>query len=74
MGRILFLSAVALVAYRYIARSNKAIAAGKGGVEILPPAPATAGSQARQNASESYPTQELVPVASSRAAEPEPSR
>ena len=77
MGRILFLSAVALVAYRYIARSNQrhqAIAAGKSGVEILPPAPATAGSQARQNASESHPKQELVPVASSRAAEPEPSR
>jgi hypothetical protein len=79
MGRILFLSAVALVAYRYIARSNQrhqAIAAGKGGVEVLPlaPTPTTTGSQARQIATESHPKQELVAVASSRAAEPEPRR
>ena len=79
MGRILFLSAVALVAYRYIARSNQrhqAIAAGKGEVEVLPPAPTptTTGSQPRQVATESHPKQELVAVASSLAAEPEPRR
>jgi|RhiMethySRZTD1v2_1073278.scaffolds.fasta_scaffold5641468_1 hypothetical protein len=79
MGRILFLSAVALVAYRYIARSNQrhqAIAAGKGGVEVLPPVPTptTTGSQTRQIATESDPEQELVAVASSLAAEPEPRR
>ena len=42
MGRILFLSAVAFMAYRYIGRSNKKheeIAAKAGGAEMLPPAP-----------------------------------
>ena len=42
MGRILFLSAVAYMAYRYIARSNKKheeIAARVGNTEVLPPAP-----------------------------------
>ena len=40
MGRIIFLSAVAYMAYRYIARSNKKhaeIAAKIGTTEVLPP-------------------------------------
>lgn len=40
MGRILFLSAVAYLAYRYITRSNqkvREIEGKKGTVEILPP-------------------------------------
>jgi hypothetical protein len=40
MGRILFLSAVAFLAYRYIARSNKKqeeIVARAGNTEVLPP-------------------------------------
>jgi hypothetical protein len=43
MGRILFLSAVAFLAYRYIGRSNKKheeIAAKLGNTEVLSPAPA----------------------------------
>ena len=42
MGRILFLSAVAYLAYKYIGRSNKKhqeIAAQLGNTEVLPPAP-----------------------------------
>ena len=42
MGRILFLSAVAYLAFRYIARSNKKheeIAARVGNTEVLSPAP-----------------------------------
>jgi hypothetical protein len=72
MGRILFLSAVALVAYRYIVRSNQrhqSLNSGKG-VEVLPPT-----APARQAAVESHPQQQqLVGAASSRAVEPEPGR
>lgn len=80
MGRILFLSAVALVAYRYIVRSNlrhQSLDSGKGGVEVLPPttpAATTAVSQGRPTAIEARPQQELVAATSSRAAEPEPRR
>jgi hypothetical protein len=73
MGRILFLSAVALVAYRYIVRSNlrhQPLDSGKGGAELLPPTtPAP-----RPAATESHPRQELVAATSSRAVEPEPHR
>jgi hypothetical protein len=80
MGRILFLSAVALVAYRYIVRSNlrhQPLNSGKGNVEILPPttpAPRAAVSEARPAATEARPQQQLVGAASSRAVEPEPHR
>ena len=40
MGRIIFLSAMAFVAFRYISRSNKrheGIGAGTGGTEVLAP-------------------------------------
>ena len=78
MGRILFLSAVALVAYRYIARSNqriKRLLPGKVGLKYFRQfPPTTTGSQSRQIATESDPEQELVAVASSLAAEPEPRR
>ncbi len=40
MGRILFLSAMAFVAYRYIAKSNKtheAIGSGEGAADLLTP-------------------------------------
>jgi hypothetical protein len=43
MGRFIFLSAVAYLAYRYIGRSNKKhaeIVAKIGNTEVLPPAPA----------------------------------
>ena len=70
MGRILFLSAMAYLAYRYIGRSNKKheeIAAKAGSSEVLPPA--------------SQPSAALAPAPepklltkSSAAVEPEPQR
>ena len=39
MGRIIFLSAVAYLAYRYIARSNKRHQQIAAGIQALPPVP-----------------------------------
>jgi hypothetical protein len=71
MGRILFLSAVAYLAYRYIGRSNKKheeIAAKLGKTEVLAPAskPSAAVTPAAQ-------TPKLLKPASS-AVEPDPQR
>jgi hypothetical protein len=84
MGRILFLSTVAFLAYRYISKSNQrhqSLPAGekKGAVELIPPSPATAsvGSPSmpavRASATEPVPHPRLIP-ATSRAAESEPVR
>jgi hypothetical protein len=74
MGRILFLSAVALVAYRYIVRSNKQHQALNDGntVEVLPPSPASATTTipALREAVDASPEPTLV-GAGSRAAEPD---
>jgi hypothetical protein len=69
MGRILFLSAMAYLAYRYIGRSNKKheeIAANAGNTEVLPAAsqPSAALAPAPQTAK--------LLTKSSAAAEPEP--
>jgi hypothetical protein len=69
MGRIFFLSAMALLAYRYIAKSNQrhqALDPAKDGVEVLPPAAPPVPSQT--------PTQPQLVGAASRAVEPEPRR
>ena len=74
MGRILFLSAVAFLAYKYISKSNErhqALPAPKGGVEVLPP-PAKSVLPG-ESAIESVPEQKVL-VAASHAAEPEPHR
>ena len=72
MGRIFFLSAIAFVAYKYIARSNKQhqpLDAANKEVEVLPPATITAPPQA----SVAEPQPKLV-AAGSRAVEAEPHR
>ena len=83
MGRILFLSTVAFLAYRYISRSNQrhqSLPSGeKNGVEILPPAPTTvslnpaATSGVFSSASETVPHARLI-TTTSRAAESDPVR
>ena len=77
MGRILFLSAIALVAYRYISKSNQrhqSLPSGdKTDVEILPAAPATTPAL-RASASETDPAQQLIATSTSRAAESDPVR
>jgi hypothetical protein len=72
MGRILFLSAVALLAYKYIARSNQkhqSLDAPDQALDLLPPTT----TAVRPSASESRPEPKLV-VAGSRAVEPDPGR
>lgn len=80
MGRIVFLSAVAFLAYKYISRSNKrhqALTPGaEGALEILPPTPSTAKVTAplsRGLATESTPAVRVL-ATTSRAAESEPVR
>jgi hypothetical protein len=75
MGRILFLSAVALMAYKYIARSNqKHQPLGASNLDLLPPSPATSAAPAvRVSAVERDPEPQLVAVGS-RAVEPDPGR
>jgi hypothetical protein len=84
MGRILFLSTVAFLAYRYISRSNLRHqslppADKKEGIEILPPMPATASlaspssSVTRGSATEPVSHARLIST-SSRAAESDPVR
>jgi hypothetical protein len=71
MGRILFLSAVAYLAYRYIGRSNKKhqeIAARLGNVEVLPPAPKESAALAPA------PANPLLIEQHSAAVEPHPRR
>lgn len=84
MGRILFLSTVAFLAYRYISKSNlrhQSLPAGeaKGGVEILPPGTPAAVVRAPSSASVAVATPEPVPhprliPTPSRAAESDPVR
>jgi hypothetical protein len=83
MGRILFLSTVAFLAYRYIARSNQrhqSLPAGeKKGVEILPPVPATASvsspsTPALTGAAAESGLQSKLIATPSRAAEADPVR
>jgi hypothetical protein len=67
MGRILFLSAVAYLAYRYIGRSNKKhqeIAARVGTTEVLPP-------ERKESAAISAPAPKVIEQHSA-AAEPHP--
>ena len=84
MGRILFLSTVAFLAYRYISKSNQrhqSLPAGekKGALEILPPAPTTSSLTSpstpaiRSAATEPVPHPRLIPT-TSRAAEADPVR
>jgi hypothetical protein len=76
MGRIFFLSAMAFLAYKYIARSNKQhqpLDSAKKGVEVLPPAPAPEITAQTQASIAAEPQPKLV-GAGSRAAEPEPRR
>ena len=77
MGRILFLSAVAFMAYKYIARSNQRhqqSPSGESNVELLPPAPALSDVKAAAKLSavepDREPQRELV--GASRAVEPDP--
>ena len=67
MGRILFLSAVAYLAYRYIGKSNArhGAIASSGGTEVLPPAPAESAALAPA------PVPQLA-APRSAAAEPDP--
>lgn len=79
MGRIIFLSAVAFLAYKYIARSNQRhqpLAPGDTKpVEVLPPAPGSdTSSKAAITAPASEPDSPKLPAPRSRAAEPDPSR
>jgi hypothetical protein len=75
MGRIFFLSAVALLAYRYIARSNKTHQALNGSkkVEVLPPAPSP-NTVIHSSAAIDSDAQPKLVAAGSRATEPEPTR
>lgn len=76
MGRIFFLSAMAFLAYKYIARSNKQhqpLESAKKEVEVLPPAQPSAISVQPQ-ASLASETQPTLVAAGSRAVEPEPHR
>jgi hypothetical protein len=69
MGRIIFLSAIAYVAFRYIARSNKKheeIAGRVGTTEILPP-------ERKETAAIAGPTPKVIEQPSSAAVEPHPS-
>ncbi|HYP08286.1 MAG TPA: hypothetical protein VER03_18780 [Bryobacteraceae bacterium] len=81
MGRIIFLTAVAFAAYRYISKSNQrhqAIAPGdnnEGSLEVLPAAPATTTPAIRGSATESAAQhQKLLATSTSKAAEPDPVR
>ena len=68
MGRILFLSAVAFVAFRYIARSNKKheeIAARVGTTELLPP-------ERKESAAIAAPAATVIEQRPSAAVEPHP--
>jgi hypothetical protein len=69
MGRIFFLSAVAFLAYKYIARSNrKHLPAGTSqDVELLPPT-------SNESATEQERGIAVAPIAESRAVEPDPGR
>jgi hypothetical protein len=76
MGRILFLSAVAFVAYRYIARSNQRhqqLPSGDSNIELLPPTTLadvkTAGTESAVESDRQAPKQL---VGASRAVEPDP--
>jgi hypothetical protein len=81
MGRILFLSTVAFLAYRYISKSNQkhqALPASneKGTIEILPPTSASASVRApasRDSAVEPVSRPRLI-TTPSRAAESDPVR
>jgi hypothetical protein len=75
MGRIFFLSAMAFLAYKYIARSNKQhqpLDTANKEVEVLPPAPPSTITEQSQ-ASIAEPQPKLV-AAGSRAVEAEPHR
>jgi hypothetical protein len=77
MGRILFLSAVAFVAYRYIARSNQRhqqLPSGENTVELLPPASTVSDvkTAAKLSAVESDRESPKQLVGASRAVEPDP--
>lgn len=71
MGRILFLSAVAYLAYRYIGRSNQKHQqiASQNGVEVLPPATTVAALPAPATETKALPAGR-----SSLAAESDPQR
>jgi hypothetical protein len=72
MGRILFLSAVALMAYKYNARTNqKHQPLGASNQDLLPPSPATPAVRVSAVERDSEP--QLVAVGS-RAVEPDPGR
>ncbi|HYI95052.1 MAG TPA: hypothetical protein VEX68_16020 [Bryobacteraceae bacterium] len=75
MGRILFLSAVALMAYKYIARSNeKHQPLGASNHDLLsPPASTPAVPAVQATVVERVPEPKLV-AAGSRAVEPDPGR
>jgi len=76
MGRIFFLSAMAFLAYKYIARSNKQhqpLDAADKEVEVLPPAPPSMTTAQPQTSVAAEPEPRLV-AAGSRAVEPEPHR
>ena len=77
MGRILFLSAVAFVAYRYIARSNQRhqqLPSGDNKVELLPSAATLSDvkTTAKLSAVESDREGTKQLVGASRAVEPDP--
>ena len=69
MGRILFLSAVAYLAYRYIGRSNAkhGAIASSAGTDVLPPAPAESAALAP-----AAPVTAELSAPRSSAAEPDP--
>ena len=76
MGRIFFLSAMAFLAYKYIARSNKQhqpLDTADKEVEVLPPTP-PATITAQPQASIEAESQPKLVAAGSRAVEPEPHR
>ncbi len=76
MGRILFLSAVAFIAYKYIARSNQRhqqLPSADASAELLPPASSQSSPAPTLSAVEpDRPVRELAVVSS--AVEPDPSR
>jgi hypothetical protein len=77
MGRILFLSAVAFMAYKYIARSNQRhqqVPEGDNKVEVLPPSPAASEPKnvPKLSAVESDREAQKRLVAVSSAVEPDP--
>lgn len=75
MGRILFLSAVAFLAYRYIGRSNQRhqpLGAGNKTVEVLPPVPDASSPAGPLSAVESNLQPALTSATISRAAESDP--